>query len=78
MSRDQPGLLSYSINHLHIYDMILKLYVFTYIISLYGRQMFPFHVNWAMVLNTTFNNISAVSWRSNLLVEETRVPGENH
>jgi hypothetical protein len=28
--------------------------------------------------NTTFNNISAISWRSVLLVEETGVPGENH
>ena len=25
-----------------------------------------------------FNNISVISWRSILLVEETRVPGENH
>jgi len=31
-----------------------------------------------MVLNTTFNNISEILWRSLLLVEETRVPGENH
>jgi hypothetical protein len=31
-----------------------------------------------MVFNTTFNNISFISWRSVLLVEETRVPGENH
>jgi len=31
-----------------------------------------------MVLNTTFNNISVISWRSVLLVEETEVPGENH
>ena len=29
-----------------------------------------------MVFNTTFNNISAISGRSVLLVEETRVPGE--
>jgi hypothetical protein len=28
-----------------------------------------------MVFNSTFNNISAISWRSVLLVEETRVPG---
>jgi len=28
-----------------------------------------------MVFNTTFNNISVISWRSVLLVEET---GENH
>ena len=31
-----------------------------------------------MVFNATFNNISAISWRSILLVEETEVPGENH
>jgi hypothetical protein len=30
------------------------------------------------VFNTTFNNISAISWRSVLLVEEAGVPGENH
>jgi hypothetical protein len=30
---------------------------------------------WFMVHNTTFNNISVISWRSVLLVEET---GENH
>ena len=29
-----------------------------------------------MVFNATINNISAISWRSVLLVEETRVPGE--
>jgi len=27
-----------------------------------------------MVFNATFNNISAISWRSVLLVEETGVP----
>jgi hypothetical protein len=31
-----------------------------------------------MVLNATFNNISVISWRSVLLVGETRVPWENH
>ena len=30
------------------------------------------------VFNVTFNNISAISWWSVLLVEETGVPGENH
>jgi hypothetical protein len=29
-----------------------------------------------MVFNATFNNISAISWRSVLLAEETGVPGE--
>jgi len=31
-----------------------------------------------MVFNTTFNNISVISWRSVLMVEETRVAGENN
>jgi hypothetical protein len=31
-----------------------------------------------MVLNPNFNNISAISWRSVLLVEETEVHGKNH
>ena len=31
-----------------------------------------------MVFNATFNNISVISWLSVLLVEETRVCGENH
>jgi len=31
-----------------------------------------------MVFNATFNNISAISWRSVLLVDEIGVPGENH
>jgi hypothetical protein len=33
---------------------------------------------WFMVFNATFNNISVISWRSVLLVEETGVPWENH
>jgi hypothetical protein len=31
-----------------------------------------------MVFNATFNNISAISWGSVLLVEETGVTEENH
>jgi len=31
-----------------------------------------------VVFNVIFNNISVISWRSVLLVEETGVPGENH
>ena len=31
-----------------------------------------------MVFNVTFNNISVISWRSVLLVEEAGVPGENY
>ena len=32
----------------------------------------------AMVLNATFRNISAISWRAVLLVEETGVSGKKH
>jgi hypothetical protein len=31
-----------------------------------------------MMFNATFNNISAILWRSVFLVEETGIPGENH
>ena len=33
---------------------------------------------WVIVFNTTFNNISVISWWSVLLVEETGVTGENY
>ena len=32
----------------------------------------------AMVFDATFNNISVISWRSVLLVEETRVSSASH
>jgi len=38
--------------------------------------LFHCGLDWFMVLNATFNNISDVSWWSVLLVEETGVPGE--
>jgi hypothetical protein len=31
-----------------------------------------------LVFNTTFSNISAISWQPVLVVEEAGVPGENH
>ena len=31
-----------------------------------------------MVFNATLNNIAVLSWQSVLLVEESRVPVENH
>jgi hypothetical protein len=33
-------------------------------------------MDWFMVFNATFNNISVISWWSVLLVEETGVPRE--
>ena len=35
-------------------------------------------LNRVMVFNATINNISVISWRSLLLVEETGIPGENN
>jgi hypothetical protein len=38
-----------------------------------------FELFWLVyAVNAPFNNISVISWQSVLLVEETRVPGENH
>ena len=37
-----------------------------------------FYLRGVMVFIVTFNNISVISWRSVLLVEETGVPEENH
>jgi hypothetical protein len=33
---------------------------------------------WFVVFNFTFSNISDISWRPVLVVEEAGVPGENH
>jgi hypothetical protein len=38
--------------------------------------MLSWLAGWFMVFKVTFNNISAISWWSVLLVKETRVPGE--
>jgi hypothetical protein len=38
------------------------------------RQTFANYRARVMVFNANFNNISVISWRSVLLVEETRVP----
>jgi hypothetical protein len=40
----------------------------------FERQMFVC----LMIFNATFKNISVISWRSVLLVEEIGEPGENH
>jgi len=41
------------------------MYICTYNVT------FSFGLVWIMVFNATFNNISAISWRSVLLVDET-------
>ena len=40
--------------------------------------VFVYVLLWIMVFNATFSNISAIAWRSVLLLKETGVPGENH
>jgi len=35
-------------------------------------------LTWFMISNATLNNISVISWRSTIFVEETGVSGENH
>jgi hypothetical protein len=53
----------------------VSLYIWkTFVLSLYNFEM---GVR-VMVFNATFNNISVISCRSILLMEETGVPRENH
>jgi len=47
-------------------------FLHSFVLSFRGYQI------WVMVFNTTCNNISAISWRSVLLMEEIGVLGENH
>jgi hypothetical protein len=49
--------------------------------SCHGKILIFIHIRVrirVMVFKATFNNISVISWKSVLLVEETAVPGENH
>ena len=50
------------------------------VINTWNRHMEFTSLSWVrvMVFNSTFNNISVISWWSVLLVEETGVPRENH
>jgi hypothetical protein len=54
-------------------DCMVVGFITTYPISAYHNWCCEF-----MVFNTTFNIISAVSWWSVLLMEETGIPCENH
>jgi hypothetical protein len=40
--------------------------------------LFDFIWFWFLVFNATFSNISAISWRPVLVVEEAGLPAENH
>ena len=44
-----------------------------------SSQMLAFNTReLGLLLHALYNNISVISWRSVLFVEETGVPGENH
>jgi len=58
----------FMINSNMIEQTVLNLHIIRTIFGLDGM----------VVLNATFNNISVISWRSFLLVEETGVPRENN
>jgi hypothetical protein len=45
---------------------------------IFNDNIYRFDLVWLKVFNTTFNNISFISWRSVLLVEDTEVTGENN
>jgi hypothetical protein len=57
-------------------DYIMKYHIFHHKMS----QIDSLYINEIgfMVFNTTFNNISVISWQSVLLVEELGGPRENH
>ena len=64
------------VSHAAICLCRLAMFLLSSISSSYVRQ-FSHRVR-VMVFNTTFNNISVISWQTVLLVEETGVPAENH
>ena len=61
--------------HLGAFDAFQQYFIYIVAISFIGGGN---QIDWLMVFNTTFNNISAISWLSVLLVEETGGSGENH
>jgi hypothetical protein len=65
---------------IHFCDSIWSLWVeanlVVYIYYAFGDPIIK--NEWILVFNATFSNISAISWRPVLLVEEAGVPWENH
>ena len=74
--KKKPGL-----NTIYLMSLIFILYkhcIFELISKRNILYICFIYISCFMVFNATFNNISVISWRSVLLVEETEVPGENH
>ena len=56
---------------------LLTLPTLMFLIAIFGQTLLmPWFGLWCIMPH--FNNISVISWRLILLVEETGVPGENH
>jgi hypothetical protein len=62
----------------HIYNYRTKVFIIKRVSEKWKLIFLPSFSVRFMVFNATSNNMSAISWRSVLLVDETRVPGENH
>ena len=65
---------------IHFCDSMWSLWVETnLVVYIYFAFGDPIIKNeWILLFNATFSNISAISWRPVLLVEEAGVPWENH
>ena len=72
--------------HLHFYFFLSHIIggqniAWTYLEEKLKIQLIDWLIDWLIwfwCFNATFNNISAISWRPVLVVEEAGVPGENH
>ena len=62
----------------HYYKILIILVTIETQPNFIALMFYKWLVGWFMVFNATFNNISVILCRSVLLVEETRVHGENH
>jgi hypothetical protein len=75
------------LKHLMMLLLLMKAFFFSssvkqfcLIVLLVSTKVLKYHTIQLDIMrgHDTFNNISTISWRSVLLVEETGVPGENH
>jgi hypothetical protein len=80
-NKERTGLRTYSWG---VFFISIKIIYYTMVTNIHNTALNTNHVLglfglvWCIVFNATFNNISVISWRSALLVEETGVPGESH
>ena len=62
-----------------ITEISLKVALNTISLTLYQYLIIKdWLIDWFLVFNATFSNISVISWRPVLVVEEAGIPRENH